>query len=140
MRLTDADVLDLFAGSGALGLEALSRGARSAVFVEANPRVLKFARQNAEDLDVDLACEFVRSEAVSYLRRHTGGTFELILADPPYDLEGLSHLPELALAHVAHGGLFVLEHHARQSFGDDPRLDVSRAYGQTVVSIFRGSS
>ncbi|MEX1055798.1 MAG: RsmD family RNA methyltransferase, partial [Rhodothermales bacterium] len=137
MSLHDADVLDLFAGTGALGFEAISRGAASVSFVENTSKVLQYARKNAEDLDVEEYCGFIRADAVSYLERYSGRPFDLILADPPYDLPAISRLPDLALRHVKPEGLFVLEHDRRLSFNDHPALDTSRPYGRTFVSIFR---
>ena len=137
LDLDGARVLDLFAGTGALGLEALSRGAATVTFVETKPPVLKVARENAASLDVGAACAFVRSDAVSYIERYQGPPFDLILADPPYDLERMAEMPELALPHVLPHGLFVLEHDSRIFFDEHPRLDTSRRYGRTVVTIFR---
>jgi 16S rRNA (guanine966-N2)-methyltransferase len=137
LDLVDADVLDLFAGTGALGLEAISRGARAVTFVEANPQVLKFARQNASDLGVEEYGWFLRGDAIAFLERYSGPPFDLILADPPYDLQRLRGLPELALPRLAPHGLFVLEHDKRHRFDDHPCLDTSRAYGRTIVTIFR---
>lgn len=140
MDLEAVDVLDLFAGSGALGLEALSRGARSAVFVESNPRVLQCARQNAESLEAIESCRFVRAEVLHFLARYNGAPFDLILADPPYGLPGLQKLPAAVLPHVAQQGLFALEHDRSNRFEDHPRLSTSRAYGRSIVSIFAPDS
>ena len=137
LDLEEADVLDLFAGTGAIGLEALSRGAGAVTFVEMNAAVLKYARRNAEELDVADQCVFLRSDAVLYLQRYSGPAYDLILADPPYDLDAMARLPELALPHVRPGGLFILEHDRHTSFDDHPHLDTSRAYGRTHVSVFR---
>ena len=137
LALDEAVVLDLFAGTGSLGLEAVSRGAAAATFVEQQARVLKVARQNADALDVADLCWFFRADAVAYLEHYNGPPFDLILADPPYDLEALPRLPDLALPHLNPGGLFVLEHDARLAFDTHPRLDTSRPYGRTVVSVFR---
>jgi len=136
MDLDGASVLDLFAGTGALGLEAISRGAAAATFVEFDPTSLKFARQNAADLGVQNVCFFLRSDAVSYIQRYTGPPFDLILADPPYELEQIPELPQLALPHHTSDGLFTLEHDSRHSFAGHPNLLVSRPYGRTIVSIF----
>jgi 16S rRNA (guanine(966)-N(2))-methyltransferase RsmD len=136
LDLEDVSVLDLYAGSGALGLEAISRGARSAVFVESDPRVLQFARQNAESLGVANACQFHRGESRVYLTRYAGRAFDLVLADPPYEAPEVPELPALVLPHVAPGGLFVLEHDVSTRFEDHPNLDTARAYGRTIVSIF----
>jgi 16S rRNA (guanine(966)-N(2))-methyltransferase RsmD len=134
--LDGARVLDLFAGTGALGLEALSRGAAAARFVEHHAPTLRLARQNAAGLGVEAACLFLRADAVGFLRRPPAERFDLAFADPPYDLDALPALPDLALAHLAPGGLFALEHDARHDFAGHPALVVSRPYGRTVLSIF----
>lgn len=137
MSMSGAQVLDLFAGSGAMGLEALSRGAAHATFVESDGRVLSSARSNAESLGVDEECAFVRMDALVYLKRDTSPAFDLIFADPPYHLPSIALLPDLVLPHLTDDGLFVLEHDARISLAHHPALDTSREYGKTVVSVFR---
>lgn len=140
MRLDGAHVLDLFAGTGAIGLEALSRGAETVTFVEQVGRVLKFARRNADELGVADQCIFIRTDAVSYLERYNGPAFDLIVADPPYELQAMPRMPDLALARVRENGLFILEHDKRIFFDEDPRhpnLDTCRPYGRTFVSVFR---
>ena len=136
LSLYEASVLDLFAGTGALGLEAISRGARTVTYVEKDPRVLKYARQNAQDLEVEDQCWFLRSDAVSYLEKYSGPPLDLIMADPPYDLEEMDRLPDLALAHLKPHGIFTLEHDTRIFFDEHPHLDTSRPYGRTIVSLF----
>lgn len=140
MSLVDGDVLDLFAGTGAIGLEAISRGAASVIFVELEGRVLKYARRNAEELGVEDHCMFLRADAVSYLERYSGPPFDLIVADPPYRLEAMSRMPDLALPHVREGGLFILEHDKNIFFDEHPNLDTSRPYGRTYVSVFRSEA
>lgn len=137
--LDGADVLDLFAGTGALGLEAISRGAVAVTMVEANAAVLKVARQNAADLGVDDALDALRADAVAFLERYSGPSFDLILADPPYALDTLRRLPDLALPRLKPHGLFVLEHDKRHDFTDHPHLETSRPYGRTIVSLFRSA-
>ena len=136
LSFQDAAVLDLFAGTGALGLEAISRGAQRVAFVEQNGKVLDYARRNADDLEVADQCLFLRSDAVRYLERYRGPAFDVIFADPPYALEALPRLPELALPHVAPGGRLVVEHDVRIAFDDHALLDTSRPYGRTTVSVF----
>ena len=137
LSLDGAVVLDLFAGTGALGLEALSRGAAAVTFVEKQAGVLKFTRLNADDLGVADLCWFLRTDAVTYLERYKGPPFDVIFADPPYDLDTLSRLPDLAVPHLSPDGLFILEHDKRMFFDEHLHLDTHRAYGRTVVSIFR---
>lgn len=115
--LAGARVLDLYAGSGAVGLEALSRGATAALFVESDPRALAVLRANIAALG--LAHAVVRGAAVERfaLRVHTGVPFDLVFADPPYVLP-TAHLEEV-LGHLAARGwladdaLVVLERAAR---------------------------
>ncbi len=133
--LGGARVLDLFAGSGALGLEALSRGAAHATFVERHGPTLAVARRNAQALGVAGAAAFVRADALAFLER-AAEPIDLVLADPPYALPELSALPERVRPLLASGGLLVLEHDTRHAFEDAPGHVLSRAYGGTVVSLF----
>ncbi len=137
MSLEGADVLDLFAGTGALGFEAVSRGAHAVTFVEKDGRVLKYTRRNAAELGVEEYCVFFRADAVVYLERYHGPPFDLILADPPYDLPALPRLPDLALRSLKPGCLFVLEHDRRHRFEAHASLETTRSYGRTIVSVFR---
>lgn len=128
-------VLDLFAGSGALGLEALSRGAASATLVERHGPTLAVARANAAALGLASAVRPVRADVLTFLRRPVQA-FGLAFADPPYDLAEIPALPALVRPHLAPGALFALEHDTRHDFADAPGLVLTRAYGQTVVSLF----
>jgi len=142
MRLDGARVVDLFAGSGALGLEALSRGAAHATFVERHGATLAVARKNAGALGVVSRSAFVRADVLAALAQDGGplGTADLVLADPPYDLEAVPDLPALVCPRLAPGGLFVLEHDARHAFAEARGLVLTRAYGRTVVSVFEAEA
>lgn len=80
-----ASVLDLFAGSGALGLECLSRGATSAVFVERARGALRELRRNVEELDAGDRVRIIAGDALAWAESLEAGAFELAMADPPYD-------------------------------------------------------
>ena len=140
VNLVGANVLDLFAGTGALGLEALSRGATSVIFVDTSQRLLELARRNAAALEDDLPCTFVRQDALAFLEnqvdRRPGATFDLILADPPYDWPNTSRLVDLAMKVLAPEGLFVLEHDCRIAFSEHVNLETERSYGRTHISLF----
>ena len=138
LGLDGARVLDLFAGSGALGLDALSRGAARAVFVETDAAALRALAENVRALDLAARADVVRADVFSFLRRATEA-FDLVLADPPYDHGRIADLPALVRPLVAPGGLFALEHDARHAFDTDPALVTARRYGPTVVSLFRGT-
>lgn len=82
-EISDRTVLDLFAGSGALAFEALSRGAKSAVMVDVSPVCLKAMRETADSLDLGERAVLIKSDALDYLKR-TDRKFGLVFLDPPY--------------------------------------------------------
>ena len=135
-RVVGARVLDLFAGSGALGLEALSRGATQVRFVESNRAVLAVLRRNIEALGVASRTEVSRADALvlaSAPERIAAGSWNLVLADPPYDGEAALELVS-AFSHSAFAGILCVEHAAGVDFPVEP--DWRRRYGDTALSIF----
>ena len=144
--LEGARVLDLFAGSGSLGVEALSRGAARVVFVEQAPSAVAVLRANVEALGVGERARVVRSDALRALRRLAGDEpgFDLVLVDPPYetDLAGraLAALSEGAL--VAPHGTLVVEYGRRHPVAVGPEWQTldDWAYGEThVMRLARAS-
>lgn len=132
-------VLDLYAGSGALALEALSRGFERASCVESDREAAEVIRRNAEGCGFAQRVE-IRREAVEVsLRRAPSATFALAFLDPPYEMG-----PELALSHLsswlAPGATAVAEHHVRrpplERYGA-LLLAERREYGETGISIYR---
>ena len=134
--LEGAKVLDLFAGTGALAFEAISRGASEAVLVELDRKVAAIAQQNAGRLGVEDRCIILQTDAVKYLMRPCHSPADLVLIDPPYVLEGFEQLPNLALSHVRSEGWVVIEHDARVDFAGHGAHRVTRNYGRTRVSLF----
>ena len=130
-----ASVLDLFAGSGALGLEALSRGATSATFVESDAAAVKAIERNLEKLGLE--GRIVRSDAARYVAR-TDERYDVVFVDPPYELvESLrmplaEHLPRV----LADGGSVVYETAA----GIEPELPLpvrsTRRHGSTQLTVY----
>lgn len=135
----DASVLDLYAGSGALGLEALSRGAARCVFVDTDAAACRAIRHNLESLALDEGLVLQR-DATAVLRAESaaGRRHELVLLDPPYERwEALApQLAALLPAVVAPSGLVVVETGARV----EPRLPLdlvtSRRYGSARLTVF----
>jgi 16S rRNA (guanine966-N2)-methyltransferase len=129
-----ADVLDLFAGSGALGLEALSRGAASATFVDSDRDACRVINANLDKLGLQatVLCQDVL-RAVAQERRR----YDLVLCDPPYDFDAARLAPHLA-GLVADAGLAVWESSSREEPPDVPGLTVrtSRAYGSARLTLF----
>ncbi|MEO7190526.1 MAG: 16S rRNA (guanine(966)-N(2))-methyltransferase RsmD [Vicinamibacterales bacterium] len=115
-RVSNARVLDGFAGTGALGLEALSRGATHVTFVEHNPHALRVLRANVGTCGVENACAIIRGDFIG-LAAHVAerGTFDLVLLDPPYDFRQVSEVLTEAATLLAQNGLVVLEHSRRRA-------------------------
>jgi 16S rRNA (guanine966-N2)-methyltransferase len=128
--LDGARVLDLFAGSGALGLEALSRGAASVTFVELNPPSLKALDQNITTLGVQDAATVHRGDAMRFAERLPVGAFDLVLADPPYTIDHAVRLVKLFRQHPF-GRILSVEHRSQLELdGDD-----TRHYGDTAITF-----
>lgn len=130
--LADATVLDLFAGSGALGLEALSRGAAEATFVEIATGPLRALRGNIERLDAGEQCTVVKDDALHFARRLEAGAYDLALADPPYDEPFAARLVEL-FAHRPFARWLWVEHRARDPLPELPGAR-TRRYGDTALT------
>ncbi len=138
------EVLDLFAGTGALGLEALSRGAAKAVLVDQGREAQALCRENARALGFEAQVELlpVPFERALEALGAKGARFDLVFADPPYALEAGAAVLEGLLAHglLADGARVVLEHGRAEALparvGRLERAD-ERQFGDTRVTIFR---
>lgn len=122
-RILGAKVLDLFCGSGAIGLEALSKGAQSTTFVEKNKRVVRVLMKNIKKL----GCSDVDVISMDAMKLSLDSTYDIIFADPPYDM---GYLERLIRKFNKSGKILVIEHSIRE------RLDVgeTRKYGDTLVT------
>jgi len=105
-------VLDGFAGTGALGIEALSRGAAHVTFIERDARVLRVLKENLARCHAEDACVIIRDDFLH--ARRAAEPFDLILLDPPYDIPDLARVVDIAATIVAPGGQVVLEHARRR--------------------------
>jgi 16S rRNA (guanine966-N2)-methyltransferase len=136
--LDGAEVLDLYAGSGAMGLEALSRGAAHATFVERDGDAVRTIERNLDKLR--LKATVIRQDAVTALAREagTGRKYDLVLLDPPYDMYA-DLQPQLARylpAVLAGDGLLVVETDARVEPELPLALRTSRKYGSVRVTVY----
>jgi 16S rRNA (guanine966-N2)-methyltransferase len=135
-RVRGSEVLDLFAGTGALAIEALSRGAASATLVDDDIRP---ARRNVGALGVGGRCTLVRADVQAFLGREAG-RFSLIFCDPPYRLAARLQAPldTLIPPRLAEGGTVVVESAKRSPLRLSLPLEAERAYGDTQIAIYRG--
>jgi 16S rRNA (guanine966-N2)-methyltransferase len=131
-HLPGASVLDLFAGSGALGLEALSRGAASAVFVEIAPASLRALSENIETLQANGAATVRRADALRFVETLGPLAFDVAFADPPYGHGAAMRLAELWHA-TPFARLIGIEHRSGETM---PPGGDQRRYGSTVVTLY----
>ena len=139
-RIEGSHVLDLFAGSGAIGIEALSRGAAQVTFVDREPRGLAILRQNLDALELKDRAHVVRGDVVHWLEsspdevRRAG----LVILDPPYEDVVLDRAL-MVLDRLLTDATVVAEHSRRQTMPSLSRLQVDRQrrYGDTMVTVLR---
>jgi 16S rRNA (guanine966-N2)-methyltransferase len=136
-RITGARVIDLFAGSGALGLEALSRGAEAVVFVELDRKALEALDGNVRVLGAGPRSQIVRGDVFRFLERPTLPKFDLALADPPYDQGFAARLLTVAAREAFARELWV-EHRTGEPLPPLGGLR-SRRYGDTTLTIWEAS-
>lgn len=130
--LLDAKVVDLFAGSGALGLEALSRGAKSVDFVESNPKHIKALDKNIDAVGAKSSVRVHREDAVRFTKALTADSFDLAFADPPYRKGLASEIAEQWL-NTRFAAVLGVEHESDEKL---PSGGDTRRYGSTSITFF----
>ncbi|MET9201744.1 16S rRNA (guanine(966)-N(2))-methyltransferase RsmD [Gordonia sp. NPDC003585] len=140
--LAEARVLDLYAGSGALGLEAISRGAASATLVDSGRKAAATIADNARSCGVADSVTVVNRSVGAYLAGPTDRAFDLVFADPPYDVDVSTVRADMeaVVVRLAAGALVVLERSARAvdlDWPDDFEVVVDKKYGDTRVEVAR---
>lgn len=135
--LEDADCLDLFAGTGAISFEFLSRECRHVTAVEKASTQWRFISQVAQRLNVD-NFTLIRGDVFRFVATCTG-KFDIIFADPPYDLPRFGEIPSLILSSkmLREGTIFVIEHSRNYDLSNLPHFLEHRVYGSVNFSIFR---
>lgn len=139
LRLPQARVLDLFAGTGSLGLACLKAGCLQVVFVEADRRSLKYLIDEVQKAGAqEPTCLIVHGKLPLALTR-LNGAFDVILADPPYNSEDGPLTLQKLQPFLAEGGVIVFEHHHKENYpdccGELQRIKVKR-YGETALSYW----
>jgi len=143
IEIERAHVLDLFAGTGALGIEALSRGAAHCHFVESNRRAVAVIHENLQDLGLADRALVLHRDALRHIHA-TDAVYDLMFADPPYAATVFDRLVHdiFSQGRLSSGGLLVLEHSGFMKGRATDLFEVvtERSFGDTGVTIFRARS
>lgn len=133
--VSGARVLDLFCGTGALAIEALSRGASDAILVDTHPQA---ARRNLEALELTGSAETVKADAARFLRRAEEGSYDLVLCDPPYRLADrlAADLDPLIRGVLAESGRAMIESSPDNPLQMSLPLLTERTYGDTEIRVY----
>lgn len=128
--------LDLFAGTGSISIELVSRGCDKVISIEKDSQHHSFIRKVMEEVKTD-KCFPVKGDVFKYIQ-NSREQFNFIFADPPYELKGLETIPALIFERglLKDGGLFVLEHGKNNSFENHPCFLEQRVYGSVNFSLF----
>ncbi len=132
----ELSVLDIFSGTGSISYEFVSRGAKSVVSVEMDSVHQAFIKETATKLKMN-ALRSIRMNAFAYLKS-CKEQYDLIFADPPYDLDGIDALPDTVFENnlLNEDGCFVLEHSKGKDYSEHPFFKEKRSYGSVNFSIF----
>jgi 16S rRNA (guanine(966)-N(2))-methyltransferase RsmD len=139
VRVPGSRVLDVFAGTGAVALEALSRGALAATCIEHDRRAVALIQENVSQCDLADRCVIIRDDVERALSRPVaGGPFDLIVLDPPYEYPALDAVVAAAAAQRAPGGVLVLEHARRVAPPTPPGLTATRTVtaGDSALTFY----
>lgn len=130
-------VLELFAGTGMVALEFLSRGCESVVSVEKDPGAIRGMHSISRSMELD-EWQIVRGDAMGFVKKSLT-QYDLVFADPPFDLDGLTDIPELVLESplLVPGGWFILEHGERTDVSHIRGFTETRKYGHVHFSLFK---
>ena len=132
----DCTVMDLFAGTGAMSVEFISRGAREVTSVDINNACAEYIKSEAQRLELR-NLRVVRADVFDLLKR-ANRKFDIVFADPPYAIEGLQTLPDLVFEHqlLNDDGIFILEHPREYTFEEHPHFWQHRNYGKVNFTFF----
>jgi 16S rRNA (guanine966-N2)-methyltransferase len=130
-------VLDLFTGTGSIAFEFLSRGAVEVTAIDANHRCIDFIKKTADSFGAT-NIKAVKSNSFVFIK-HMVATYDMIFADPPYDLEGIEAIPDLIFSSnlLAEDGMLILEHSSDYKFEKHVNFDSHRQYGSVNFSFFK---
>lgn len=130
-------VLELFAGTGSLGIECISRGAKNLLAVELSPVHVSAIKRNYQELNIANA-QALRADAFKIIN-NIERTFELIVADPPFDHPMMRKIPDLIIESkiLSGDGVLIVEHDRSANFSEHTAFEESRTFGHVIFSFFR---
>ena len=131
-------MIDLFGGTGAHVIESISRGCLHATYVEKYGKAVRWMKQCSADLGVEDQVTIINRDVKIFIKDHAS-SYDLVFADPPYQLPWLGQLPAMILNSnlLSSEGLFVLEHDNQHNFDGVEGFQEQRKYGQTIFSFFK---
>lgn len=137
MDLEDITCLDLFAGTGSISYELVSRGCSHVNSIEMSERQLSYMRKMIKDLKID-NMRPMRMDVFRFIENSAYGSYDFIFADPPYQLENIQEIPDRIFANnlLNPDGLLIIEHGSKTSFADHPNFSEHRNYGNVHFSFF----
>ena len=140
-KIEGSEVLDLFAGSGALGIECLSRGASFATFIDISNRSIESIEENLAKTKLSEKADIFRIEADHYLKKYSFAAYDIIFVCPPYDSVHI-HTVKLAANLVKPGGILIFEHHKKDTFKELETLKKvdERTYGIVRFEIYQNTA
>ena len=137
IEFDDIKVLDLFSGTGNISLEFASRGAREVISVDRSIQCIHYLKDTARQHKLEQIKTF-KADVFKYLQLETE-QYDLIFADPPYDLNQIPEIPKIIFEKnlVAPGGLLIVEHQSMQNLSQHPAFVEQRKYGHSSFSFFK---
>lgn len=136
-NITETDVLDLFAGIGGITLEFASRGAQKVMSIDENYHCVSFIKKTARELQLKQISVY-KNDVFRYLKKYNT-QFDIIFADPPYQLKNINLVPELVFKNnlLKENGLLILEHDRNWDFSETPYFSYHRKYSNVNFSFFK---
>lgn len=134
----DINVLDLFSGTGAISFEFISRGTRNITAVDKNKRYVDFIERQAKQIFKEEILNTIKADVFEFLKNHPL-EYDVIFADPPYQMEEIKKLPELIFKnkYIKKDTLFILEHSKYYNFKDAEHFQKEKKYGHVHFSFFQ---
>lgn len=138
IELQGLEVLDLYAGSGSVGYEFISRGAGKVSFVDSFAGCIAFIKKNLKLFGTEDVSELIKTDVFQFLRKCPSDSFDIVFADPPYESSAMMQIPDLIFEKniLKKEGMLIIEHDDRHNFEKHPNFTFFRKYGQSQFSFF----